>query len=421
MKVLVIGGGLMGVTSAYFLQRGGHEVIVIDREDGPGKKTSFASGCLLTPSMSEPWNAPGVWQEMVWSLFNPAAALKLNWRVLPTLASWGIDFLRNSAREKFDRNALSNLRLALRSIAAMHAIGGDVNFDYGRSSLGSLRIFRDQSSLQRAQAWASGRMERGLKLRKLNATETVELEPALAPIADQLAGAIHSMDDANGDAHRYCAALAKHVLDRGGIFHCGCEVESLEVQRGGVSGVCTSQGKLEADSYVVAGGSESVGLMGPLGIELPIRPVKGYSVSFRCRSGVRSLRIPVIDDALHAAVVPLNGVLRVAGTVEFAGADLTIDPVRVRSLLMLLPKILPRHEELLDFSTAQPWCGLRPVSTDGVPIIGRTRIPNLYVNTGHGHLGWTLAVGSAELLAAVMLNGSAELDPVPYSLARFST
>jgi D-amino-acid dehydrogenase len=411
----------MGVTSAYFLQRSGHEVVVIDREDGPGKKTSFASGCLLTPSMSAPWNAPGVWQELLASLFNPEAALKLNWRALPTLTSWGTSFLRNSARENFDRNARNNLRLALRSTAAMQTIGRDVTFDYGRSSLGSLRIFRDESSLHRAQASMRGMMERGLEARTLSALEAVELEPALTPIAAQLAGAIHSADDATGDAHRFCAGLAWHVRDCGGIFHYGCEVQSLEISRGGFTGVRTSQGTLVAHSCVVAAGSDSAALMRRVGIKLPIRPVKGYSVSFRCRSGVRTLRTPVIDDALHAAVVPLNGVLRVAGIAEFAGANLTIDPVRVRSLLMLLPKILPQYEQHLETSTAQPWCGLRPMTADGVPIIGRTRIPNLYLNTGHGHLGWTLAVGSAELLAAVMLDGRSELEPISYSLARFGS
>ena len=411
----------MGVTSAYFLQRSGHEVVVIDREDGPGKKTSFASGCLLTPSMSEPWNVPGVWQELLGSLFNPEAALKLNWRALPTLTNWGTSFLRNSARENFDRNARSNLRLALRSTSAMRTIDRDVTFDYGRSSLGSLRIFRDESSLHRAQASMRRMMERGLEARTLSALEAVELEPALTPIAEQLAGAIHSADDATGDAHRFCAALARHVRDRGGVFHYGCEVQSLEVSRGGFTGVRTSRGTLVAHSCVVAAGSDSAALMRRVGIKLPIRPVKGYSVSFRCRSGVRTLRTPVIDDALHAAVVPLNGVLRVAGIAEFAGANLTIDPVRVRSLLMLLPKILPQYEQHLDTSTAQPWCGLRPMTADGVPIIGRTRIPNLYLNTGHGHLGWTLAVGSAELLAAVMLDGRSELEPISYSLARFGS
>ena len=342
-----------------------------------------------------------------------------NVRALPGSAGWGIGFLRNSKPAAFERNSLSNLRLALRSLEVMNAMRQDAKLDYGRTARGTLRIFRDNSSLDRTRASVQGLVARGLQARSLNAAETVELEPALAPIASQLAGAIHYTGDETGDARRFCVALAGTCRSAALRFHFGRDVRSLEVQGGRVKAACTSRETFVADQYVVAAGCESPALVRRLGIALPINPVKGYSVTFECRPGTRSLLIPVVDDALHAAVVPLDGVIRVAGTAELAGSDLTIDPRRIRSLLTLLRRILPQHDTVLDLATARPWCGLRPVSSDGVPIIGRTAIPNLFLNTGQGHLGWTLAAASAEMLSAVILGAHSIIDPAPYSFARF--
>jgi D-amino-acid dehydrogenase len=417
MKVIVIGSGLIGLTSAYFLKRQGHEVTVLDREAGPGRETSFANGALLTPSMSDPWNAPGCWRVLVASLARSDAPLQLRLRTLPSLAGWGIKFLKNSNPTIFERNTRTNLQLALHSLKAMESLRQETSIEYGRTALGALKVFRDLASLDRASAATQPLRAYGLSFRRLSSEETIQLEPALAPIASQLAGAIHYATDETGNAYRFCVALADIVRKMGVELCFGTNVSSLEMQSGKVTAVLSGQQRFTADRYIIAAGSYSPLILRSVGIHLPVRPAKGYSVTFDCPPGKTSLRIPVIDDALHAVVVPLEGAIRVAGTAEFAGYDLSLPQPRIQNLLSLLGEILP--QVAFDPAAAKPWCGLRPMSADGVPIIGATSIANLWLNTGHGHLGWTMAAGSGQLLADLMSQNTSAVDPAPFALARF--
>jgi D-amino-acid dehydrogenase len=418
MKVLVIGSGLIGLTTAYFLRRNGHEITVIDRADGPGRETSFAIGAMLTPSMAEPWNAPGCWRVLLGSLGRSDAALQLRLRALPGLAGWGAMFLRNSRAETFERNALNNLRLAVYSLKVMQSLREQTGIEYGRTARGSLKVFRDQATLEQASESATRLSAEGAKLRRLSPSECVELEPGLAPIADQLTGAIHYDSDETGDAYRFCVALADCARQLGVQFRFRTEVSSLEVSSGQVTAVVTGAVRIVADRYIVAAGSYSTPLLRRIGVHLPVQPAKGYSVTFDDNRERPSLGIPVIDDHWHAAVVPIDGAIRVAGTAEFTGYDLTLQPARIGNLVKLLQQVLP--EAQIDPATARPWCGLRPMSADGVPIIGPTPIPNLLVNTGHGHLGWTMAAGSGQLLADLMSDNSPSIDLAPYALSRFA-
>jgi D-amino-acid dehydrogenase len=415
MKVLVIGCGLLGVTSAYFLRRRGHDVTVVDRQEGPGLETSFANGALLTPSMPEPWNAPGCWRVLLTSLGRSDAPMQLRLRALPGLLGWGMGFLRNSRAAAFERNVLSNLRLALYSLEIMKSLRQQTHVEYGCTSCGTLRIFRDHQTLDGAFAAAERLASQGLRFKQLSTAETVALEPGLRPIADQLSGALHYYADETGDAHRFCTELAGRAREMGVDFRFRTEVHSLETRAGEVAAAVTAGEKLVADQYVVAAGSYSGPLLSSIGVRVPVRPAKGYSMTFDGRP--KSLRIPVVDDQLHAGVVPLEGALRVVGTAEFAGYDLTMRPDRIRNLLRLLREVLPG--ESFDPETGRAWCGLRPMCVDGVPVIGFTSIPNLLVNTGHGHLGWTMAAGSARVLVDLLSGELPSIDPTPYSLARF--
>lgn len=418
MRIIVIGAGLMGVTSAYFLRCRGHEVSVIDRDEGAGRQTSFANGALLTPGMAEPWNAPGCWKVLLASLGRSDAALQLRLRALPSLAGWGVTFLRNSRAAAFERNSLSNLRLALYSLDVMRTLRHATDLGYGLAARGTLRLFRDGAAWERAAATADRRVCEGLRFRTLTAAETIELEPALAPVAHGLAGAIHYETDEIGDAHRFCVALTDNARRQGVEFRFRTEVSSIEVRSGRVTAVVTHERRLEADRYVIAAGSESAPMLRRMGVDLPVRPAKGYSVTFDARHAPNSLRIPIVDDNAHAAIVPLDRALRVVGTAEFAGFDRTLPPARIQNLLTLLQNILPQAP--IDLASAKPWCGLRPMSADGVPVIGPTPLSNLLVNTGHGHLGWTMAAGSAQLLADLMSEVAPSVDPSPFALARFS-
>jgi D-amino-acid dehydrogenase len=416
MKVLVIGAGLIGVSTSYFLRMRGHEVTVVEREKGPGLQTSFANGALISPSMPEPWNTPGCWRLLLASLARSDAPLQLRLRALPDLTGWGIQFLRNSSPERYRANTLRNVRLALFSLSALQSLRRETHIEYGGTARGGLKLFRSTQTLNDSLRGSDHLLAEGLKLRRLSREETIELEPALVPIANQLAGAIHYATDETGDAHRFCEALTERARQRGVDFSFGTSAFRLEVGSGRIAGVQTDKGRLVADQYVVAAGSYSTPLLRAVGLYLPVRPAKGYSVTF---DGPRSaLGIPIIDDDMHAAVVPVGNATRVAGTAEFAGFDLTLRPERVRTLVNLAQKILPRAG--LDPATARPWCGLRPMSVDGVAIIGPTTVANLWLNTGHGHLGWTMAAGSGQLLAELLSGETPGLDPRPYSLARFA-
>ncbi len=416
-RVLVIGGGLAGLCAAYFLRQQGREITLVERRAGPGRETSFANGALLTPSMPEPWNAPGCWRTLLRSVGKSDAPMQLRLQALPSLLRWGTMFLRNSSPQRFRQSVLANLRLSQFSLEIMESVRRHSGIEYGRSTRGTLRLFRDESSFRAAVAATQQLSSFGLTARALTTTETMELEPALQPIGSRLKGALHYEADEVGDAHLFCEALASHLQGAGVELQFGREVTGLEVRAGKVAAAIVNGVPMRADDYLMAAGSYSTPLLRLAGVRLPVRPVKGYSITFDAPSAPVSLRIPVIDDHLHAGVVPLGTSIRVVGTAEFAGYDLTLRRKRLANLYALLREILP--EVPFNPEATNPWCGLRPVSADGVPIIGATVFENLYLNTGHGHLGWTMAVGSGRLVAELVCQRTPALDPSPYALERF--
>ena len=416
-RILIVGSGLIGLTAAYFLATRGHEVIVLDRREGPGQEASRANGGLLTPSMSQPWNGPGTWRVLLGSLLRSDAPLQLRARRLPHLFGWGMRFLRNSAAAIVERNSSSNLRLALYSLQEMRSLTEATAIDYAGAAPGALKIFRSPESLEQAAREATRLSAVGLRSCVLTAAQTVALEPALAPIEGKLAGAVHFLNDEIGDAYRFCLELAERARVAGVRFRFGAQALALEVERGKVAAVRVHDERLTAERYIVAAGVYSTPLLRSIGIRVPVEPAKGYSVTLDLESSDGALRVPLVDDDFHAAVVPFTGAIRVAGTAEFAGFDLTLSMPRVQNLLRLLNQVLPRAK--VDRAHSRPWCGLRPMSVDGVPIIGATPLSNLFVSTGHGHLGWTLAAGSARLLADLIDGNATAIDPAPYSFSRF--
>ena len=417
MKALVIGGGLLGISTAYFLGRQGWRVTVVERRHAPGLETSYANGALLSPSTPEPWNAPGCGRVLLRSLGRRDSPLQLRLKAMPRLARWGIEFLRNSSPARYEENTRRNFRLAMHSRTTLEALRARTGIEYGAAATGTLRVFRDAAALEAALAWAERFGDEGLEFRPLSTEETVALEPALAPIGSRLVGGIHYPLDAVGNAQAFCVALAEAARELGVEFHFGTEVREVRASGTRVSVILGDATQLTAEHCVVAAGSYTPLLLRSLGLGLPVQPVKGYSLTFERPPRDPPLRIPISDDELHAVVVPLQNVLRVAGTAEFAGYDLSLPDARVRTLAGLLPQVLPRAA--LDPDEGRPWCGLRPMTPDGVPIVGATGIGNLWVNTGHGALGWTLAAGSGRMLADLMSGTPPGLDPEPYAPARF--
>ena len=419
MKALVIGSGLIGITSAYFLARRGWAVTVLDRQEGPGQETSFANGSLLTPSMPEPWNAPGSWRVLLASIGRSDSPLKLHLKVLPQLAGWGTDFLRNSSAERYLRNTIKNMTLGFHSLEVLGQLRREIDIPYGGASPGTLRIFRDPAPLERAVAWAETLRAAGLTYRRLTGSEVAAMEPALEPVGRELVGAIHYPLDEIGNAYKFCVGLADHARRAGVDFRFRTPVTGITTRQGKIAAVRSGDTAFSADAYVVAAGSYSPLLLNTLGVTVPVRPAKGYSLTFERPATATPFHVPVCDDDFHAVVVPLENVIRVAGTAEFTGYDLSLPEARIRNLARLVGQVLPKWG--LDPAKAKPWCGLRPMSVDGVPIIGPTPIGNLWINTGHGPLGWTLAAGSGQLLADLMSGVSpAGPNPDAYTLARFN-
>ena len=423
MRVIVIGAGLAGLTTAWYLQRDGAEVTVLEAEGGPGLGTSFANGAMLHPSLCAPWNAPGLfWQVLRW-LGREDAPLLLRPRALPGLAGWGLEFLRQSVPERFARNSRRNLALAILSLGEMAQIRAATPLSYGHQARGLLSVFRSEAARTARLAEMELLAEHGLPLRVLDRDALVGLEPALAPIGSQLVGGIHYGADEGGDAHRFCAELARVIAAGGATLRYGVRVQRLLRQGPALRAVQLAGEELRADAYVLAAASHSVALAASAGLKLPVRPVKGYSITMpRAVAPAAAPQIGIEDGELHTVAVPVGSdQLRVAGTAELTGYDIAITRSRVDNLLGLLRRLFPVYAAALGPDDVRPWAGLRPMCADGVPLLGACGLDNLFLNTGHGHLGWTLAAGSARLVADRIAGRAPPLAAEDYALARFGS
>ena len=421
MRIIVIGAGLAGLTTAWYLQRDGHEVTVFESAPGPGLATSFANGAMLHPSICSPWNTPGIfWQVLRW-LGREDAPMLLRARALPGLPGWGAAFLRNSAPDRFVANSRKNLRLATLSLAEMAAIRAAAPLAYCYQGRGLLSVFRNERVRAARLAEIDPLAAAGLPLRVLDRDALLALEPSLTPIGGELVGGIHYTADEGGDAHLFCVGLARQLAARGAQLRYGTPVQRL-VRRGVlIDGVQAAGENHRADAYVLAAASQSTALAAGIGLKLPVRPVKGYSITMpRSVAPTAAPLIGIEDSELHAVAVPVgDDRVRVAGTAELAGHDLAINPARIDNLVGLLTRLFPEFAGALRPGDISAWTGLRPMCADGVPLLGVTGIGNLYLNTGHGHLGWTLAAGSARLVADSMVGRQPPLAAGDYALARF--
>lgn len=416
MRVVVVGAGLIGLTSAYYLQRQGAQVTVLEREAGPGMGTSFANGALLHPSLVDPWNAPGVLGFLLRNLGRDDSPMLLRPRALPSLVGWGLHFVHESSPRRFARNTQRNLVLARHSLAQMAMLREDTGLEYHQYFRGSLSIYRDAAAAATARTAAEGH---GIAFEWLDPGELVATEPMLADVAPQLAGGLHFTEDEGGDAHAFCNALADVLRQRSVGIELGCAVTGFEKVGTSVRIVVAADRRFDADAVVLCAGVWSTALARQLQLNLPVRPAKGYSITLPVGAGPAP-RLPVVDHGLHAAVVPVGtDRLRVAGTAEFTGMDLSISQARVANLESLLQRIYPALAARTSGADIRAWAGLRPMCADGVPLIGGTHWENLFVNTGHGHLGWTLAAGSGQLIADVVAGRTGSIDARDYAPDRF--
>lgn len=418
MKTLIVGGGLLGLTTAKVLQRDHHEVEVLETRNEICQGASYANGGMLTASMSDPWNAPGVHRRLVTSLFDRHSPMKARIGAIPSLLFWGLKFVRNSSRRRYLETAISNYRLARYAVWKTARLRDEIRMRYDASCRGALKIFRDRQAMRDSIDLALRLSNVGLRFVELDGDRTLEVEPQLAGIRGQVAGGLYFPEDECGDALLFCRSLANEIEKDGGVIRPGIEALSLVVKGSRVVGVETEGGLIEAGRVVLAAGVHSGSLLKGVGISLPIKPVKGYSLTFDVGDFSGVPKVPVIDEAMHAAVTPLGRRLRIVGTAEFAGYDTAIQPERIDNLFNLLQWLYPGVAARVDRAQALSWAGLRPVSCDGKPFIGPCGIKGLYLNVGHGHLGWTMAMGSAHVLADLMAGRHTEVDSEPFRVHR---
>lgn len=402
MRIIVLGAGVIGVSSAYWLMRAGHQVSVVERREAAGLETSWGNGAIIHVSSVQPWAAPGVPFKVLKWLGQEDAPFLLRPSALPRMWRWGLGFLAASRMVAHNAGALSNLELALHSARCMAEIRAETGVQYDYAGGGVLKTFGTTAEWEAAARAHEALAPHGLVTERLDRAACIAREPALAPVAEKVAGGLFFPQDEVGDCSKFSQGLAEWCAARGVEFHYGIGVTGL-VRRGGrVAAVATSAGEMECDAVVVALGPHSAALLRPLGIHVPIHPVKGLSVTLPRAVWPEGPRNAILDDARKFALTPLGDRYRIVGSAEIADFDTTPSPVRIGALMRGVAQIFPALEGTESAPGAIRWAGLRPMVPDGLPRIGPTRVGGLYLNTGHGHTGWTMGAGSGQRIAEII-------------------
>jgi D-amino-acid dehydrogenase len=417
MKIIVLGGGVVGVTSAWYLARAGHEVTVLDRQPAAGMETSFANAGQVSPGYSAPWAAPGIPIKAMHWLMMRHRPLVLWPMVDSRLWSWVVRMLANCTEAAYRTNKGRMVRLAEYSRDALRDLRAETAIQYDQRTQGTLQLFRTQKQLDHVGDDTAVLDEYGVPYEKLDRAGCVGAEPALAAVADKFMGGLRLPGDETGDAHVFTQNLASLAAAAGVEFRYGTTIEGLATEGDRIGGVVTQTGKLTADRYVVAMGSYSPILLRSIGIFLPVYPVKGYSITLPIVDAAMAPVSTVMDETYKVAITRLGERIRVGGTAELAGYSARLRSPRRATLAHSVGDLFPKGGDL---SRASFWTGLRPMTPDGTPVVGPSRYSNLFLNTGHGTLGWTMACGSGRVLADLISGRSPEIDASDLSLTRYT-
>lgn len=423
MRVLVLGSGVIGVTSAYYLALKGFSVTVIDRQPAVGLETSFANAGQISPGYSAPWAGPDVPLKALKWLFQRHAPLSLRPDFSLWQLQWIAHFLRNCSLERYELNKSRMVNLAEYSRDCLRALRVSTGIQYEQRSRGTLQVFRTQKQLDAEAKDIAVLSRMGVPFQHVDPEGCARIEPALTTVKDQLLGGLHLPDDETGDCQLFTTQLAAEATKLGVQFRQNTHVQRLLIQNNHLLGVEVHTGHehietLEADHYVIALGSYSRQLMQTMGLSLPVYPVKGYSLTVPIINSDAAPVSTVMDETYKVAITRFDQRIRVGGMAELAGFNLNLNPRRRDTLEMVLNGLFPQAG---DSSQAQFWTGLRPMTPDGTPIIGQANsaYPNVWLNTGHGTLGWTMACGSGQVLADLMAHDQPAIETQELSYKRY--
>lgn len=416
MRILVLGGGVIGVTSAYYLARAGHDVEVLDRRSAPAMETSFANAGQVSPGYASPWAGPGIPLKAVKWLTMRHGPLVVRPVIDPRMWWWLLRMLRNCTASRYAANKSLMLPIARYSRDCLRALRSETGIAYDERSLGTLQLFRTRKQLDDMSRDIEILRGLGVAFETLDRTGCLAAEPGLAKSQADIVGGLRLPGDETGDCQMFTTRLAQAAERLGVRFSHGTRILKLVVDGSGMESVVTSRGTKRADACVVALGSWSARALRPLGLRIPVYPVKGYSLTAPVTDAEAAPVSTVMDETYKTAITRLGDRVRIGGTAELAGYNLRLRPSRQRALEHSVRSLFPGS---CDLDQASFWCGLRPMTPDGPPILGATPIAGLYLNTGHGTLGWTMACGSGRLLADIVGGRRTDIDATGLGIDRY--
>lgn len=411
MHILVLGAGVVGVTTAWFLRQQGYDVTVVDRQNNAGTETSYANGGQISVSHAEPWANPSAPLKILKWLARSDAPLLFRPRMDPAQWRWALAFLRECTSARAAHNIRQVVRLGTYSRECLQALRKETGIEYNHLEKGILHFYTNPREFESALQPARLMRELGCDRQVIDAEQAIELEPALSPVKHRLVGATYTAEDESGDARRFTQALARKAQEAGVEFLYGTEILGFENTRDRVLGVnVVREGRhqtLRADSYVLSLGSFSAILARKLGLSLNIYPAKGYSITVPVKDEESAFNVSLIDDEYKLVYSRLGDRIRVAGTAELSGYSRELNLTRCRAIVRRTAELMP---DAAYWDRSEFWAGLRPATPSNVPYIGRSHFGNLYLNTGHGTLGWTHSCGSAAALADIVAGRKPDVD-----------
>lgn len=416
MRVLVLGGGVIGVTTAYYLAKQGYAVTVLERQAATAEETSFGNAGQISPGYASPWAAPHVPLAAIKWMLQQHAPLTIKLTKEPAQYLWMAKMLRQCTAGRYQINKARMVRLAEYSRDCLDELRNELGLAYEGRQLGGMQLFRSQQQLDTAAADIRILQQFGVPYQLLSPEQILQYEPGLVQSVTKLSGALRLPNDQTGDCNLFTKQLTERARELGVEFKFGQQVERLQVEGQQVTGVYANGQLLSADRYVVALGSYSPLLLKPLGIQLPVYPLKGYSLTLSIVQPEQAPEATVIDETYKVAITRFEQRIRVGGFAELSGYNLALNPERKASMSWVINDLYPGAGDL---EQALFWTGLRPATPDGTPVIGATPYKNLLLNTGHGTLGWTMACGSAHYLADLMANRAPAIDTEGLSIFRY--